>query len=294
MNRATVEAALRRHEGHREAERWGLPFAAFADTVETALSRAAAPPASADEVERAVSALHLADLALACACAEGIERAWAHFIEVFQPGLRKAADAMDPTGSARDLADGLYAELYGLTERDGRRRSHFRYYHGRSRLGTWLRAVLAQRFVDRIRVVRRHEPLEPDDGPGALTASPAVTPVLRTHVAALRTAIATAVADLAPRDRLRLTCYHAEGLTLAQIGRTLGEHEATVSRHLARARQTVRTAVERRLREEHRMSDAQIAECVAAVAADSGALEIRDLLGEAAGGRKPGPPPRSR
>ena len=41
-------------------------------------------------------------------------------------------------------------------------RSLFRYFHGRSSLTTWLRAVLAQRYVDRLRTIRRTEAL-PDE-----------------------------------------------------------------------------------------------------------------------------------
>ena len=101
----------------------------------------------------------------------------------------------------------------------------------------------------------------------------------------LRTALAGAVQRLAPRDRLRLACYYAQELTLAQIGRTLGEHEATVSRQLAKARKTVRADVERQLREGG-LNEAAIAECFAAVAADPGPLDLTDLL-EPAGGKNP-------
>ena len=42
--------------------------------------------------------------------------------------------------------------------------------------------------------------------------------------------MADALGRLPARDRLRLACYYAQGLTLAQIGRTLREHEATTSK----------------------------------------------------------------
>ena len=89
--------------------------------------------------------------------------------------------------------------------------------------------------------------------------------------------LAAAIGRLAPRDRLRLACYYAQELTLAQIGRTLGEHEATVSRQLAKARKSVRGDVERQLREAG-LNDAAIAECFAAVADDPGPLDVSDLL----------------
>src|ERR1019366_8172540 len=51
-----------------------------------------------------------------------------------------------------ELADSLYAELYGIRSTGvGRRKSLFEYFHGRSKLSTWLRAVLTQRHVDLLR-----------------------------------------------------------------------------------------------------------------------------------------------
>ena len=69
----------------------------------------------------------------------------------FRPELYRAARAIAGEAGARELADSLYAELYGLRESAGQRKSLFDYFHGRSKLGTWLRAILAQRHVDGIR-----------------------------------------------------------------------------------------------------------------------------------------------
>ena len=46
-----------------------------------------------------------------------------------RPVLYRAADAIDATGNARELADSLYADLYGLAEKGGKRQSLFRYFH---------------------------------------------------------------------------------------------------------------------------------------------------------------------
>jgi hypothetical protein len=68
-------------------------------------------------------ALCLPDLALARACARGHESAWQHFVAVYRQPLIRAATAITGSDSlGRDLADQLYAELYGLTSRDGERR----------------------------------------------------------------------------------------------------------------------------------------------------------------------------
>jgi hypothetical protein len=60
----------------------------------------------------------------------------------------------------------------------------------------------------------------------------------------------------------------------------LGEHEATVSRHLKRTRRAVREDVERELREVDGLSDEGIAQCFASVTEDPGTLDVAELLGE--------------
>jgi RNA polymerase sigma-70 factor (ECF subfamily) len=233
-----------------------------------------------DQVERYLASLHLEDLALACACAEGHEGAWEHFVREHRPVLYRAADAIDRTGGARDLADALYAELFGLTERGGERLSLFRYFHGRSSLATWLRAVLAQRHVDRVRGARRLDPLPADGDVDAIPAKgESRHPERARYLALMRRAVSAAVTRLAPRDRLRLACYYAQGLTLAQIGRALGEHEATSSRHLARTRRAIREDVERQLRQDELMSEDEVAECFSSVVEDAGPLDLADMLG---------------
>jgi len=94
----------------------------------------------------------------------------------------------------------------------------------------------------------------------------------------MRNALAAAIAALPPRDRLRLGLYYREELTLAAIGRLLKEHEATVSRQLARTRQTIRGDVERRLRQQHGLDDAALAECFQSVVDDAGSLDLAELL----------------
>ena len=110
-----------------------------------------------------MNASHTGDLELARRCAGGEEAAWERFVLEFRPVLYRAADALDPGGGARDLADSLYADLFGIGDHAGERQSLFRYFHGRSSLATWLRAVLAQRYVDRLRATRRTDPLPDDD-----------------------------------------------------------------------------------------------------------------------------------
>jgi len=266
-----------------QASRWGVSERAFTAALERSAAKALPDrPLDGQRMERYLTALHLEDLALACACADGYEAAWDHFVREYRPVLYRSADAIDPAGGARELADSIYADLFGLQERDGERRSLFRYFHGRSSLATWLRAVLAQRQVDRVRSTRRLTPLDPlgseETALPALVTAPAADPDTARFVELIRRALTSALTLLPDRDRLRLGCYYREDLTLAQTGRLLGEHEATVSRQLARTRKVIRAEVERYLGNECGLSGAEIERCFECTIDDPGPLDVGELF----------------
>src|SRR6202048_4275440 len=150
------------------AAAWGVQRDLFAAALElSATKRFGEESSSANNIEAYLSTLHLHDLALACACAEGRADAWDHFVSTFRTHLRSAAGAIlrcpaDSPASC-ELADSLFADLYGLGQGPNRS-SLFRYFHGRSSLKTWLRAVLAQRHVDAIRAGARLTPLPDEQG----------------------------------------------------------------------------------------------------------------------------------
>jgi RNA polymerase sigma factor (sigma-70 family) len=226
---------------------------------------------------------HADDLALARHCADGDEAAWERFIRDYRPILYRAADTLDPSGGAREVADSLYADLYGVKDGVSDRRSLFHYFHGRSSLATWLRAVLSQRYIDRVRATRRLAPLpEADDWSttgASFAPTTAVDPGDRDRSHLVEAALNHAIAKLRDRDRLRLCCYYVQQLTLAETGRVLAEHETTVSRHLARTRRTIREEVVRYLRDEAGCSPAQIAQSLESVATDPGAFDLNASLG---------------
>src|SRR5436190_14131228 len=139
-----------------------------------------------------------ADLELARLCAAGDERAWETFVREYRPLLYRAADALDRTGGARELADSLYGELYGLKKSGGERQSLFRYYQGRSSLATWLRAVLAQRYVDRVRAQRKVAPLPEEEAAPVRRDEP--DPDHSRYVALVRAALGRVVARMTARD----------------------------------------------------------------------------------------------
>ena len=301
----TDDALVDRLYRQAKADRWQVPLDHFARALDASAAKAfAGRTPSPRERERYLGSLRLEELALACACAAGNDAAWEHFVLEYRPILYRAADALDSSGGARELADSLYADLFGLqtdapsgsveppsgsvvsglSRTPHQRRSLFRYFHGRSSLATWLRAVLAQRLVDRARVRARTAPL-PDEEPAA--AQPAPDPDRGRYFTLIHGAFRDALGRLDPRDRLRLLYYYAQGLTLAETGRLLREHEASVSRHLSSARKTIRREVERQLREAAGLDSDEIERCFAYVSEDPGPLDLDRLLSDATGARNP-------
>lgn len=276
-----------------DAERWGLAREEFAATVNASVRRAFPDgEPSRRELDRYLSALHVADLALACACALGRETAWDHFVLTHRPILYRSADALDPSGGARELADALYADLYGMSEGTADQRSLFRYFHGRSSLSTWLRAVLAQRHVDVLRARRRAESF-PEGEMSSSAATVAQSDPDRVRLVQLVIgALKVAVHGLPARDRLRLRSYYVVQLTLAQIGVITGEHEATVSRNLSRTRRALRHALEAHLCDREQLTSAQVARAVELALEDSGELDLRQAF-DGPPSRKNSPPDRS-
>jgi RNA polymerase sigma-70 factor len=295
------------------AERWGLSEEVFAGALERSARKHLASQALTPlHLEKYLATLHLEDLALATACTDGMEAAWEHFFNTYRAYLRTAAAAIlrcnPASAEACDLADSLFSELYGLAGGKGPERSLFRYFHGRSSLTTWLRAVLARRHIDSIRAGRRFEELAEDetgDGPPRALLGPQAQPVdphRERYVTSFTRALQTALDRLAPQEKERLRLYYAEEKTLAEIGRLLGEHESSVSRHLDRVRGDLRHAVEDILRSgigaangsalQPPMSDAEIALCFECSAGDM-PIDLEKLLprskshGPAAGKRTP-------
>lgn len=281
-----------------QAGRWGLSRERFAATLErSAKKRQAVGAATLQKLEDYLRALHLEDLALAAACAEGCEAAWEHFFSAYRPYLRNAAAAIlrCSAGSAEacELADSLFSDLYGLAAGKGADRSLFRYFHGRSSLKTWLRAVLAQRHIDSIRAGRRFENLGEDESPDGGQKTPLDSPAQpadphrERYIALFSRALQAGLERLEPREKERLRLYYAEDKTLAEIGRLLGEHESSVSRHLDRVRRDLRQQVEEILRlgfvtangsaAEPGLSDAEIALCFEYSAEDT-PIDLDKLL----------------
>jgi RNA polymerase sigma-70 factor len=272
------------------AEEWGLSQAQFVSALErSARKRFADGGLTPARLEEYLQTLYVEDLVLATACLHGSEAGWEYFMQGYRGYLRAAAGAImkgsRAGGDAQELADSLFAELFGLADGKHGERSLFRYFHGRSSLKTWLRAILAQRHVDKIRQSKRWEELDTSDGKEAFAPRPEtnshapVDPHRETYAARFSEALEACLGELEARDRKRLELYYAREITLAEIGRQFGEHESSVSRNLERIRRELREKVEAHLHRVCLMSDAQVALCFQ-YAAEDALIDFRQLFPE--------------
>src|SRR6267154_4969491 len=110
--------------GLPRAGRWLVSRERFAAVLERSASKASPPKSwTPQKLEQYLRALHLEDLFLATACADGCEPAWEHFYNTYRSYLRAAAAAIlrrsADSAEACDLADSLFSELYGLADWKG-------------------------------------------------------------------------------------------------------------------------------------------------------------------------------
>jgi RNA polymerase sigma-70 factor (ECF subfamily) len=224
-------------------ERYGLTLQAFGVVLEQVAVKYV-PQATQQQKLEFWRDLKLEELALARACAAGHDAAWQAFLTRFREKLYDIARGITKEdSSARDLADSLYADLYGTSEKEGRRVSRLNFYMGRGSLEGWLRTVLAQEFVNRYRKTKRLVSLEEqaEDGVQFSAAAPAgPTSPLDSRLGA---ALDEALGQLGAEDRLVLASYYLDDRTLTEIGRVVGVHESTISRRLEKLLKTLRKQV---------------------------------------------------
>lgn len=224
-------------------ERYGLTLQAFGVVLEQVAVKYV-PQASQQQKLEFWRDLKLEELALARACAAGHDAAWQAFLTRFREKLYDIARGITKEdSSARDLADSLYADLYGTSEKEGRRVSRLNFYMGRGSLEGWLRTVLAQEFVNRYRKTKRLVSLEEQAEEGVqFSAAPSSAPVSPLD-SRLGAALDEALGLLSGEDRLVLASYYLDDRTLTEIGRMVGVHESTISRRLEKLLKGLRKQV---------------------------------------------------
>ena len=220
--------------GRSDAKRFGFTAPEFCEMLAGVMRRSGL---------EFVRGLRLDDLVLARACARGNEAAWDVFVRTYREKLYRAARAVAPVESAaRELADSVYADLFGTrVDKDGRRVSKLESYVGRGSLEGWLRMVLVQEYVNRFRAERRFVGFVEaiDCRPRGEDAAP--------ENARLASATDAALAALSSEERFLLAAYYLDGRTLAEMGCMLCVHESTISRRLEKILAGLRKKIVRKL-----------------------------------------------
>jgi RNA polymerase sigma-70 factor (ECF subfamily) len=240
------------------ARQFGLTIEDFAAILDEVGDRYLPVDASPAEVGELHGSLYLEDLVLARACAGGSELAWERFLNQYRQKLYDAACATAKEESAaRELADGLYADLFGVRQTGGGERiSKLSSYTGRGSLEGWLRTVLAQEYVNRYRKARRLVSFEEKSDAGEqFAAKPAESHDVD---ARLEQAVDQALAEVPPDERLLLASWYLDCRTLADIACLLHVHESTVSRRIDKITKWLRKRILQGLRD--RGLDARAAE----------------------------------
>ena len=236
------------------------------------------------------------DLCLIIACEGSDEKAWEDLIAAFDSTVKSAARKVcSSSEEADDLASSVWAELYGLkNDVAGNRKGKLGYYSGRGSLAGWLRAITAQLAIDQFRKqskfiqveeTREFENLAEEssnhnDGVGFVSHSESPEEILSEKQVSdhVTDSLSAAIAEIGAEDRLVLKLYYFDDLTLKDIARTFGYHEATASRRLVRIQTDIRKSVEKSLRARHGWKEEEVKKYLADAAASLG-MSFEKLLG---------------
>ena len=235
---AAVQAFVAGHYGESGAAQFGIDAAGLAALLAEVFEQRG--PGS--ESEAALQSLRLEELVLARACVAGNERAWEIFMARYRESMYDAAYKIaHDEASGRALADSLYAELYGLSDRGEVRASKLQYYQGRGSLLGWLRTVMAQQYVNQYRRTRRETSLEAAVEDGKQFAAHETNE--QQTDPRIEAATTTELAALEAEERFVLAAYFIDRHTLAEIAKVMSVHESTISRKLDKLVKSLRKQV---------------------------------------------------
>ncbi|HTS81106.1 MAG TPA: sigma-70 family RNA polymerase sigma factor [Myxococcaceae bacterium] len=197
----------------------------------------AARLARADDLGAAVEQLHLPDLFLAFACAEGDSRA----LRDFGTLLGTIAGAVRSVDASPAFVDEILQRLRTrVLVPDEGRTPRILDYAGRGSLENWLRAGALRLALNARRDARRGPEQLPDASlfePVAPTADRTFELLRGKYAAEFGRALRQAFGSLESQERNVLRLHFMEGLSLNQIAAMYQVNKSTISRRMARARE---------------------------------------------------------
>jgi len=198
--------------------------------------------------------LHVADLYLACACAERVPGALEAFDRHVAESVAASVRAVDPAPEMLDeVAQILKDRLFvGGPERPARIGA----YLGQGPLAAWVGVAAQRTALSRLRgetaLARAHKRAwakEPD-----LANDPELAHLKVRYKGVFEAAFRDAFRVLAPRERTILSLHLLSGLTLERMGAIYRVNASTIHRWIDRARGLLLTETERLLQERLQVS----------------------------------------
>jgi RNA polymerase sigma-70 factor (ECF subfamily) len=232
-----------------------------------------------------LSKLHLADLSLAFACAQGDASAISAFRRDLVPRAAGAAAKVNRSPEfLQHVEDVLVQRLLVRAEEGPPRIST---YAGRGTLASWVCAVAMRIAMDVSG--KPSEPSAPSDASVDLALTredPDLHFVRKQYQPAFKAAFEAAFAAMSPEDRNALRLSVMEGMSIDQLAALFGIHRSTAARRLARIRMDLLEATKLRLRQELKLSERETNSLLALLRSNLH-LSLTRMFG-AGHGRQPG------
>ena len=205
----------------------------------------------------ALAACPAEDLALAAQCARGEPAAH----QAFERYLG-AVEQTRVSGAPPHLLDEVKQLLRVQLLVSGERAAGIVAYRGKGPLRAWLRIIATRELVRLVRRDPRNKDTALEELALATTGDPALDQLKATYRVEFAEALREAIGDLSFEDRLLLRQQIADQLSVDQIGVDHGVHRGTASRWLARARDALLLATQRRLSERLNLPAEEIASVI--------------------------------
>jgi len=214
---------------------------------------------AADASPEALEALHVGDLYLACACADGLPAAHAAFEARILPEVDLAVARMKLSPTALDEVRQLVRQRMLVPGPDTPPK--LAAYPGTGPLSSWVRAAALWLALDLQRQRATHDTPQ-EDSALSLLVDPGDDPELAylktTYRAEFNAAFAQALTRLAPRERNLLRLKYLDGLSIDQLGALYGIHRATAARWVVAAQQALLEGTRSLLTERLRLTGSQL------------------------------------
>jgi RNA polymerase sigma-70 factor, ECF subfamily len=202
------------------------------------------------DIERALNEVHFADLYLACACTHGLKGAIERFEASYASVITAFIRRVDGSESFADEVRQIVRYKLFVAE-NGASPPKIATYSGRGSLASWVGVAAQRTGISLARSTTARA--ETDDEPLAEALPPGVDPDLdylkKRYQTEFREAFQAALAALTQRERVILRLHYVTGMSHQKIASLYKVHQATVTRWIAKAGDTIASEAQRHLRE---------------------------------------------